>query len=489
MSEKMCEDSVTNKVFPSPHKKYVCISALIFFVLLMHTECANRKQASVSGTDYDYRDALAKAVLYYDAQRCGSDVETDNYFSWRKNCHTHDTSLDHSIDMTGGYHDAGDYLKMGLPQAFVPSTIGFALYEYRSSFDSTKNTAKTLSTLKRFTDYFLKCYQSDTDTFWYHIGLDNDHDSWRLPEADTETRTCPDDGNAYWADKDHAASDICGLTAAALAQMTLNYRSINSTYAEKCLSTAKKIYSLGKKKLGTGRSNELNDFYNSSGYYDDLSWGALWIYLATNDSAFLDESISLIGLSEKSMDGALGWDNVSALVYMKLYQCTKNKKFINQVIINLKYFSTGIGSTPAGLKIYDEGDPLLAYDVSESFVCLHYAKITGDTQFNSLAKRQIDYILGDNPKSKVIRKNWSYIIGFGTGSWPQYVPHPALNGNLDWEGLEIPAKYVLTGALVGGPDKNDCYIDDYKGTTQSEPAMDYNAGLVAALAAIVDTLE
>ena len=62
------------------------------------------------------------------------------------------------IDMTGGFHDAGDYLKMGLNQGFSASLLGWTLYEYRPTMDATGSTAKLLSTLKVFTDYFLKSH-------------------------------------------------------------------------------------------------------------------------------------------------------------------------------------------------------------------------------------------------------------------------------------------------------------------------------------------
>jgi hypothetical protein len=48
---------------------------------------------------------------------------------------------------------------------------------------------------------------------------------------------------------------------------------------------------------------------------------------------------------------------------------------------------------------------------------------------------------------------------------------------------ECPATHILTGALVGGPDNNDQYQDDVNQYQYTEVAMDYNACLVAALAA------
>jgi len=48
-----------------------------------------------------------------------------------------------------------------------------------------------------------------------------------------------------------------------------------------------------------------------------------------------------------------------------------------------------------------------------------------------------------------------------------------------------PNYHVLTGALVGGPDENDNYVDDRTNYVQNEVSTDYNAGFQSALAALV----
>jgi hypothetical protein len=48
-----------------------------------------------------------------------------------------------------------------------------------------------------------------------------------------------------------------------------------------------------------------------------------------------------------------------------------------------------------------------------------------------------------------------------------------------------PNPHVLTGALVGGPDENDSYVDDRSDYVKNEVATDYNAGFQSAVAALV----
>jgi len=73
---------------------------------------------SSAAASHDYATALKYSILFYDANKCGPDAAVDNVFSWRGPCHTTDGS-EIGLDLTGGYHDAGDHVKFGLPQAYA----------------------------------------------------------------------------------------------------------------------------------------------------------------------------------------------------------------------------------------------------------------------------------------------------------------------------------------------------------------------------------
>ena len=57
----------------------------------------------------------------------------------------------------------------------------------------------------------------------------------------------------------------------------------------------------------------------------------------------------------------------------------------------------------------------------------------------------------------------------------------------DWNTLNSPDPnyHVLAGALVGGPDENDSYVDRRQDYGQNEVATDYNAGFQSAVAAFI----
>jgi len=81
----------------------------------------------------------------------------------------------------------------------------------------------------------------------------------------------------------------------------------------------------------------------------------------------------------------------------------------------------------------------------------------------------------------------SYVIGYGS-NYPKCPHHRAANGYTYANGDNAkPAKNLLLGALVGGPNMSDNFIDDVNQFQFTEVAIDYNAAFVGALAAIENT--
>jgi len=64
---------------------------------------------------FDYTEALQDSMFFYEAQRSGQ-LPPDNQVDWRGDSDLSDGS-DNGVNLTGGYHDAGDLVKFGLPEA------------------------------------------------------------------------------------------------------------------------------------------------------------------------------------------------------------------------------------------------------------------------------------------------------------------------------------------------------------------------------------
>lgn len=430
---------------------------------------------SVTAAGSDYSTALKYSIYFYDGNKCGPDVAKDNVFDWRGACHTQDGSVV-SLDLTGGYHDAGDHVKFNLPQAYAASILGWSLYEYKSVFDSTGNKTKMLSTMKYFTDYLLKCHPNAT-TYYYQVGDGQiDHTYWGAPETQTGERAVP-----YVANSSSAASDVCALTSSALTLMYLNYKDVDSSYASTCLKAAKELYTMAKTNLGKYKEGA---FYQSNGYWDDLSWAAAWLYVAEEDSSYMTEIDSylshttFLGESPFINKWTMCWDDMYMAVFCKMAELTGEKKYKDAMEYNLNYWMTSLTTTPGGLK-YLSNWGVLRYASAEALLALQYYKQTGNETYKTFAQSQIDYALGKNPKSM------SYVIGYGS-NYSLHPHHRAANGYTYAGGENTkPAKHTLTGALVGGPDSSDAFLDDVNSYQNTEVAIDYNAAFVGAVAGLM----
>ncbi|MDQ2087241.1 glycoside hydrolase family 9 protein [Herbivorax sp. ANBcel31] len=452
--------------------KKICLTLTIFTMLFASIFSI----FNVSATEnFDYSTALEYSIYFYDANKCGPEAGDDNFFDWRGACHTTDGS-EAGLDLTGGFHDAGDHLKFGLPQAYSASILAWSLYEYRDVFDATGNTEKLLSTLKHFTDYFLKCYP-ESGTFYYQVGSGEiDHTYWGAPEEQTGPRPVP-----YVADESNPASDVLGLTSAALSKMYLIYKDVDADYANECLQVAKELYEMCKNNPG---EYELGAYYSSSSFWDDLAWAATWLYVIENDDSYLTEidyylsHNTFLGESPFENKWTMCWDDMYMAVFCKLAELTGDQKYIDAMDYNLDYWMNSLTTTPDGLRHLDVWGAL-RYASAESMLAMLYYEQTGDESLKEFAKSQIDYALGDN------QNNMSYLIGFGE-NYPECPHHRAANGYTYAGGENSnPAKHLLVGALVGGPDAQGNYVDDVNLFQHTEVAIDYNAAFVGATAAIV----
>ena len=107
---------------------------------------------------YDYAKALELSLYFYDANQCGSEV-SDNPLTWRDDCHVYDSeaSLNSAVglssssksfimnqnggsdkvDVSGGYHDAGDHIKFSMTMGFSCASLAWSYYTYPESYIDT----------------------------------------------------------------------------------------------------------------------------------------------------------------------------------------------------------------------------------------------------------------------------------------------------------------------------------------------------------------
>ncbi|XP_064968014.1 endoglucanase 11-like isoform X1 [Musa acuminata AAA Group] len=456
----------------------------------------------------NYADALRKSILFFEGQRSGR-LPGDQRITWRSNSGLSDGSAA-NVDLSGGYYDAGDNVKFGFPMAFTATMLSWSVLEYGKRMGG--EVGNTRAAIGWATDYLLKAATQTPGKLYVGVGdPDADHRCWERPE-DMDTPRA-----VYSVSKTNPGSDVAGETAAALAAASLVFRVTDRAYSRRLLAVAKTVMAFAMKyqgKYSDSLGSVVCPFYCSySGYQDELLWGASWLFRATNDAVYLNYLKSL-GANDNT--DFFSWDNKFAgarVLLSRRVHVDNNMSFVQfqqqaedfmcRILPNNPSSTTQY--TPGGL-MYKQSSANLQYATSISFLLFTYSKYIASSKHSftcgnllitasslrSLAKKQVDYILGENPLKM------SYMVGFGA-RFPQKIHHRAASlpslatypghigcqAGFQYLDSSSPNPNILTGAVVGGPDQNDAFTDDRKDFSHAEPATYINAPLVGSLAYLV----
>ncbi len=411
--------------------------------------------------NYSYAKLLQYSLYLYDANMCGTDVDENSLLDWRGDCHKSDKTTYNgvSVDVTGGFHDAGDHVKFGLPEAYSAFVLGMSYYTDKSAYQSTKQEGHLKTITNRFADYLKRCAVYDgsgnVQAYVVQVGDGNtDHNYWGSPEKQTTSRPIS------FATSSAPSTDIVALSAAALTMNYMNFKDASD------LTAAKKIFAFAKKN-SKATDKFAGSFYASSGWADDYCLAALLLYKATGDSSYLSEYNSYKSQEKaKNVYWPLGWDNVAPAI-----------AYFNNDANSMKNLNNVSYKTLDGVyRCYNDWGSV-RYNTSMQYTLLLIDKLNKSSSYLSMATSNMNYILGDNTK------NICFVTGFASNS-AKYPHHRAASGYTgSVQGTKAQA-HVLIGAAVGGPSTSNGYQDTASNYQYNEVAIDYNATLVAAAAAL-----
>ncbi|GAA0833720.1 glycoside hydrolase family 9 protein [Streptosporangium amethystogenes subsp. fukuiense] len=443
--------------------------------------------AQAAAPAFAYGEALQKSIWFYEAQQSGK-LPSWNRVSWRGDSGLTD-GQDVGLDLTGGWYDAGDHVKFGLPMAASATMLAWGAVEYRDAYVSSGQLTHLLNNLKFVNDYFIKAHPSANVLYGQVGNGGKDHAWWGPAEAMQMERP------AYRIDASCGGADLAGETAAAMAASSIVFRPTNPTYADTLVTHAKQLYIFADtvRKKYSDCITDASGYYQSwSGYNDELVWGAIWLHRATQDASYLAKAESYydnLGTepqsTTKSYKWTIAWDDKSYGAYVLLSKLTGKQKYLDDANRWLDYWTVGVDGqrvkySPGGQAVLDRWGSL-RYAANTSFAALVHSDSISDAtrkaRYHDFAVRQINYALGDNPR------NSSYVIGFGANP-PKNPHHRTAHGSwTDQMTNPVETRHTLYGALVGGPpDPNDAYTDKRDDYVMNEVATDYNAGFTSALA-------
>ncbi|KDP30800.1 hypothetical protein JCGZ_13743 [Jatropha curcas] len=474
---------------------------------------------TTSSLGFDYADALTKSLLYFEAQRSGR-LPYNQRVTWRDHSGLTD-GLEQGVDLVGGYYDAGDHVKFGLPMAFTVTMLSWSVIEFRDQIAGAGELEHALEAIKWGTDYFIKAHTSP-NVLWAEVGDgDTDHYCWQRPEDMTTSR------HAYKIDENNPGSDLAGETAAAMAAASLVFRKTNPHYAHLLLHHAQQLFEFGDKHRGKYDQSikAVKSYYASvSGYMDELLWGAMWLYKATDNEDYLNYVIN-----KAVCFGGIGWAITEfswdvkyaglQIMASKLLMDEKHKEhnhILEQYKSKAEYYicsclnknnGSNVDRTPAGLLHVRQWNNM-QYVSTAAFLLTIYSDflrssdrklvchggLVDHEEILNFAKSQVDYILGSNPM------NMSYLVGYGS-KYPTRVHHRGASivsyrenkgfigctqGYDNWYSQKEPNPNVLVGALVGGPDCQDNFMDQRGNYMQTEACTYNTAPLVGVFAKLLE---
>lgn len=348
----------------------------------------------------DYKNLVQDLLYFFKIQRCGyTNPEL------HKVCHIADATsliennkaIKKTIDVTGGWHDAGDYVKFLNTTAFATYMLLFS-YEFDPvtfGFDNNKNNVPDiLEEAKIGLDWMHRAY-FEKNKFIVQVQDLRDHNyGFRMPETDTLRFDRP--GFVGFG------KNLIGIFSATMAlgakiwDNTLHFKE----YSDKCLNAARMAYS--QYPTAPDISKEGSGMYIDGAYKGKLALGAVELYNITKEGKYLSEAKKFA--TEAGADHWWSYGNINTLAHFRIAQYDKKfADFIEKNLIEFNKFKK--------TKIFNEATPY-SWGTNNALLgvslqAIMWKKIKKLNTYDSLAILQRDYTLGRNP--------WGVSFFFGQG--------------------------------------------------------------------------
>jgi endoglucanase len=380
------------------------------------------------------------------------------------------------IDASGGWWDAGDYIKGVETLGYATALLLHGVRDFPAQLGGYTPEAKF------GTDWLLRMWDDGTKTFHYQVGIGTgnaktvgDHDIWRLPQAD-DTFGGSDPLYRYIRNRPvfpigppgtPISPNLAGRDAAAFAICFQIFKSSDPALATRCLLAAEHIFDLADTNPSKLTTYVPYSFYPETEWRSDLELGATELYFAVasgglpaglphSDAAYyLQQAAHWANAYMTSAEDAVDTLNlydVSGLAHYELHKAIAQagnpaglETTQAALVADLKKaLDNALGQ--AAKDPFQFGFPWTVWDTTSHggglvVMASEYDQLTGTSAYKPWTSRWAANILGANA--------WgvSLIVGDGT-TFPHCIHHQVANlvGSLDGTGA------VLKGAAVEGPN-------------------------------------
>ncbi|HEV8653487.1 MAG TPA: glycoside hydrolase family 9 protein [Actinomycetes bacterium] len=393
------------------------------------------------------------------------------------------TPLGTTVDASGGWWDAGDYIKGVQTLGYTTDLLLAGVRDFPGQMGAGSATSNFTAEARFGTKWLLRMWDDPTMTFYYQVGIGTgnaktigDHDIWRLPQAD-DTLGGTDPLYRYIRNRPVFRSgppgslispNLAGRSAAAFGLCFQIYKTTDPVFANRCLLAGQHIFDLAN----TAPTGNLTtyipfSFYPETEWRSDLELGAVELYFAVADGGlpaglphtdplfYLQQASHWANAYITSPEGAadtLNLYDVSGLAHYDLHRAigqAGNPPGLEvtqaALLADMKKALDG-ALAQAATDPFGFGFPWATWDTTShgaglAVMASEYNQLSGTNAYAGLSTRWLSNILGANAWGS------SFIIGDGS-TFPHCPHHQVANlvGSLDG------SPPVLKGAAVEGPN-------------------------------------
>lgn len=482
-------------------------------------------RSPVFGINDDVYDHTADFLLeYMRQQRCGyNPYLTDS-------CHLDDGYILYNpakkgqrIDVTGGWHDATDYLQYTATSANAIYQLLFSYRENPKAFGDAyqanglpgPNGIPDIIDEAKFGMDWLKKMNPSASEYYNQIADDRDHVGFRLPnedravyEADRKGRPVylasgEKQGMVKYKNRSTGAASTAGKYASAFAIGAMVLKDFYPEYSEDLLERAEQAYRYGELNPGVSQTapGGAPYFYEEENWVDDMELAAGSLYKLTKNRKYKDKALKYA--SEEKTTPWIGRDTVRHYQYypfmnMGHHEIASEIPLEKRKII-ASYYETGLHL------LYDRGieNPFFIgvpfVWCSNNFVtaaltqCRLYDELTGEDQYLEMEAALRDWLFGCNIWGT------SMVVGLPKDGDTPVDPHSSLNHLYGYQTngglIDGPVYGSIANSLIGVElfDEDEyaefqsdlvIYQDDVGSFSTNEPTMDGTACLVYYLSSL-----
>lgn len=469
-----------------------------------------------------YKHTADFALRYMRQQRSGFNPYL------KDSCHTRDGYTMYGpmrdsthIDVSGGWHDASDYLQYATTSANATYHLLAAYRDFPEVFsdhfqenglDGKNGLADVLDEAKWGLQWLLKMHPRK-DWLFNQIADDRDHSGLRLPTEDKVDYGKGKERPVYFANgkpqglgkyKSRATgtASVAGKFSSAFALGSRLFGTFDGAYGRQLEHRALSAYKFGLKQPGVQQTapNRAPYFYEEDNWTDDMELAAAELYQVTAQKSFLKQAANYA--DSERVTPWMGADTARHYQWYPFHNFGHNelikvgeKRLSNKA---LSYYKEGLERVwvKARQNTFYRGIPFIwcSNNLTASFAIQSYlyGKESGDTSYEELAQANFDWLFGCNP--------WGTAMVYGLPEWGDTPkdPHSALTHlhqyPLDGGLVDGPVYGSIYKNLIGitlvNPDEYTefqsdlvVYHDDFGDYSTNEPTMDGTASLVYLLAA------